>query len=81
MEITGIDVSQERLDIVPDEHYTKTVLGGSADMPLRHDAFDVVVMGELVEHLSFDEVVPTLQECHRGSYMLEGDKAAPGARP
>lgn len=63
-ELWGIDVVQERLDLLPDV-YARRVRGLSTDIPLDDQAVDVVTAGEFLEHLLPRDVDPTLCEFQR----------------
>jgi ubiquinone/menaquinone biosynthesis C-methylase UbiE len=64
LEIFGLDCVQERLNRLPMEYSTK-LYGLSSDIPIEDQTFDVVVAGEVLEHLYPSDVDNTLCEIQR----------------
>ena len=63
--IYGIDVVEERLNILDDKIYSEKILGSAAEIPVEDDFFDVVVAGEFIEHLYAQDVSKTIGEVFR----------------
>jgi ubiquinone/menaquinone biosynthesis C-methylase UbiE len=63
-ELWGIDVVQERLDVLP-EFYARKLRGLSTDIPLESQTVDLIIAGEFLEHLLPSDVDPTLCEFQR----------------
>lgn len=63
-ELWGIDVVQERLDLLPDV-YARRIRGLSTQIPLDTQQVDVILAGEFLEHLTAADVDPTLCEFQR----------------
>ena len=49
--ISGIDVVRDRLDKIPEGIYENSILGSCTDIPYEDETFDVIVAGELIEHI------------------------------
>jgi ubiquinone/menaquinone biosynthesis C-methylase UbiE len=64
LEISGLDCVQERLDRLP-MGYSIKLYGLSTYIPIEDQAFDVVVAGEVLEHLYPSDVDNTLCEIQR----------------
>jgi ubiquinone/menaquinone biosynthesis C-methylase UbiE len=62
--LLGLDCVQERLDALP-ECYSQGVYGLSTDIPIEDQSVDVIVAGELLEHLYPADVDKTLCEFQR----------------
>lgn len=56
-------ISHTTIDIAEDLH--PDYVGSVTNMPFEDDQFDVVVCGQVLEHLPFTEFLPALQEIHR----------------
>lgn len=65
LEIAGIDVVKERLARLPSNVYSRSYYGSSTAIPCESNYFDVVVAGELIEHLYPEDVKKTLLEVYR----------------
>jgi ubiquinone/menaquinone biosynthesis C-methylase UbiE len=64
LESSGLDCVQKRLDRLPIE-YSAKLYGMSTDIPIEDQTFDVVVAGEVLEHLYPSDVDKTLCEIQR----------------
>ncbi|MEO1395275.1 MAG: class I SAM-dependent methyltransferase [Cyanobacteria bacterium J06634_5] len=65
IEIFGLDCVQSRLDRLSKDIYKSGIYGLSTDIPCEDNSFDVVVAGELIEHLYPADVDKTLTEIFR----------------
>lgn len=63
-ELWGIDVVQQRLDSLPDV-YTRALRGLSTSLPVDDAEVDLLLAGEFLEHLTPEDVDPTLCEFQR----------------
>ncbi len=73
--ISGLDVVEDRLKMLPESIYTFKINGSSTEIPVDDCSYDVVVAGEFIEHLYCQDVVITLYEVFRvlkigGSFLL-----------
>ena len=64
LEISGLECVQQRLDRLPMEYSIK-MYGPATDIPIEDQTFDVVVAGEVLEHLYPSDVDNTLCEIQR----------------
>jgi 2-polyprenyl-3-methyl-5-hydroxy-6-metoxy-1,4-benzoquinol methylase len=65
LKITGLDLVPERIAILDRAVYTHAICGSSTAIPAEDGSFDVIVGGELVEHLPPGQVDTTLAEFFR----------------
>jgi ubiquinone/menaquinone biosynthesis C-methylase UbiE len=65
LRIWGFDCLQERLDRVPPGVFEDTICGLAHDIPVGDCRFDVVVAGEILEHIYPVDVMATLAEVFR----------------
>ena len=65
LQIFGLDALQERVDALPAEAYSVGLQGFSTCIPASEASFDVVVAGELIEHILNSDVDKTISEIFR----------------
>ena len=65
LEISGLDVVKERLDKLPEGMYENNIHGSCTEIPFEDEEFDVIVAGEVIEHLYAADVDRTLFEIFR----------------
>ncbi|HLF76626.1 MAG TPA: class I SAM-dependent methyltransferase [Dehalococcoidia bacterium] len=65
LQVVGLDSVEDRLNRISPEVYTRTVHGVCTDIPCSDGEFDVVVAGEVLEHLYPADVDKTLAEVFR----------------
>lgn len=63
--ITGLDCVPERLSDLDPDVYCESICSFTNDIPLPTASFDAIVAGEFIEHVSPEEVMPTLSEFFR----------------
>jgi 2-polyprenyl-3-methyl-5-hydroxy-6-metoxy-1,4-benzoquinol methylase len=63
--IVGLDIVKARLDEVDPSVYQSTICGFANAIDVPRDSFDVVVAGEVIEHVPSVQVFPTLCELFR----------------
>lgn len=67
--VTGVDYSAAAHEIAREtlrEHARADLrIGDARELPLPSDAFDRVVSGDLIEHMSFEDATRALSEMHR----------------
>jgi ubiquinone/menaquinone biosynthesis C-methylase UbiE len=56
-------ISHTSIDIAEDLH--PDYVGSVTDMPFEDNQFDIVICGEVLEHLPFDNFLPSLKEIRR----------------
>ena len=65
LQISGLDCVKDRLTRIPEGIYSKTIYGLSTDIPVANNTYDVVVAGEVLEHLYPGDIDETLMEIFR----------------
>ena len=65
LRIIGLDCVPDRLDKLPTGIYDRAICGFADDVALPNDSFDVIVLGEIVEHIPGPAVLPSLHELFR----------------
>lgn len=65
LQISGLDCVEERLTRIPRGIYSKTIYGLSTDIPVADNTYDVVLAGEILEHLYPGDIDETLMEIFR----------------
>jgi SAM-dependent methyltransferase len=65
LQITGLDVVPERVAMLDQSVYARTLCGFSTEIPVADGSFDVIVGGEFIEHLVPAQVDATLAEFFR----------------
>jgi SAM-dependent methyltransferase len=65
LQITGLDVVPERVAMLDQSVYARTLCGFSTEIPAPDGSFDVIVGGEFIEHLTPAQVDTTLAEFFR----------------
>lgn len=65
LELTGLDVIKDNIDRLPKDVYKHGICGSATDIPVDDDTFNVVVAGEIIEHLYPKDVYKTLTEAFR----------------
>ena len=65
LQISGLDCVKDRLTRIPEGIYSKTIYGLSTDIPVASNTYDVVVAGEVLEHLYPGDIDETLVEIFR----------------
>ena len=65
LQISGLDCVKDRLTRIPEGIYNKTIYGLSTDIPVASNTYDVVVAGEILEHLYPADIDETLMEIFR----------------
>ncbi|MBX2820597.1 MAG: class I SAM-dependent methyltransferase [Rhodothermaceae bacterium] len=65
LRISGLDCVKDRLTRIPEELYEEKIYGLSTEIPVANDTFDVVVAGEVLEHLYPEDIDKTLGEIFR----------------
>jgi len=63
--ISGIDVVRERLDKIPEGIYEDSTIGSCTEMSYEDETFDVIVAGELIEHIYPRDIEQTIFEIFR----------------
>ena len=65
LSISGLDCVKDRLARIPDGIYEDKIYGLSTDIPVANDLYDVVIAGEVLEHLYPEDIDRTLSEIFR----------------
>ena len=65
LSISGLDCVKDRLARIPDGIYEEKIYGLSTEIPVANDSFDVIVAGEVLEHLYPEDIDRTLSEIFR----------------
>jgi ubiquinone/menaquinone biosynthesis C-methylase UbiE len=65
LRITGLDCVPDRLDKLPTGVYDGAICGFADDIALPDASFDVIVLGEIIEHIPGPSISPSLHELFR----------------
>ena len=65
LRISGLDCVKERLTRIPEGVYEHKIYGLSTDIPVENNIYDVVIAGEVIEHLYPEDIDSTLAEIFR----------------
>lgn len=65
LRITGLDCVPQRLENIDRNVYDSVICGFANDVPAPSNSFDVIVAGEIIEHIPGIAVFPTLCEALR----------------
>jgi ubiquinone/menaquinone biosynthesis C-methylase UbiE len=63
--VTGIDIVEERLKMVPENIYEKLINASITDIPLDDCSVDYIVAGEVIEHIAGEDIEKVLGEFKR----------------
>tara|TARA_B100000676_G_C17892929_1_gene740239 strand:- start:291 stop:974 length:684 start_codon:yes stop_codon:yes gene_type:complete len=67
IKIYSLDPSENSINFIKDEFNLgdNAKVGFSQEIPFKNDQFDIVIMSEVLEHLSNEVLLETIKECHR----------------
>src|SRR4051794_25452517 len=65
LRVVGLDCVPDRLAELDTTVYAQTICGFADQVDLPSNSFDVIVAGEIIEHVPSKDVYPTLCECFR----------------
>lgn len=65
LQIVGLDCVSDRIAALPKGVYDRSICSYSNSINSEDEAFDVIVAGEFIEHLTPDDVITTLGEFYR----------------
>jgi ubiquinone/menaquinone biosynthesis C-methylase UbiE len=63
--IYGIDVVENRLEYIPEGIYDELFYMSATNIPLSSEFLDLIVAGEVIEHISSEDIPIVLNECYR----------------
>jgi 2-polyprenyl-3-methyl-5-hydroxy-6-metoxy-1,4-benzoquinol methylase len=65
LQIVGMDVSPEFVAVLPPDVYARGITATATAIKADNESFDVVLAGEMIEHLFDVDVEPAMRECYR----------------
>lgn len=65
LEIIGLDCMESRVSRLPQDAYVRSICALSTAIDAPDASFDAIVAGEFIEHLTYRDVLTTLDECRR----------------